>query len=135
MGSERSPTTRMRLAGKICCLCGRHLDTMRWQPSGERVFEACEAKRSTTPQFRRIHVSFVLRDRWYCTFMEGDLRTTAAPDRTFTNADKMVEMIRRGNGLRELASKQAVEHGKRSDRGNEDLLLTDEQYSKLARKL
>jgi hypothetical protein len=124
-------TTRMRLAGKICCLCGRHLDTMLWQPLGERVCEACEAKRSTTPEFRRIHVSFVLRDRWYCTFMEGDLRTPAAPDRTFTNAYKMVEMIRRGNGLRDLASKQAVEHAIRSGRGNVDLLLTDEQYRKL----
>ena len=67
--------------------------------------------------------------------MEGDLRTPAAQDRTFTNADKLVEMIRRENGLRALASKQAVEHAIRSGRGNEDLLLTDEQYRKLARKL
>jgi hypothetical protein len=58
--------------------------------------------------------------------MEGDLRTPAALDRTFTNADKMVEMIRRGNGLRDLASKQAVDHAIRSGRGNVDLLLTDE---------
>ena len=42
--------------------------------------------------------------------MEEDLRIQAAPPRTFTNPDKMVEMIRRGNGLRDLASKQAVEH-------------------------
>jgi hypothetical protein len=42
--------------------------------------------------------------------MEEDLRTKAAPPRTFTNPDNMVEMIRRGNGFRDLASKQAVEH-------------------------
>jgi hypothetical protein len=30
-GGERSSTTRMRLAGKICCFCGRYLDAMLWQ--------------------------------------------------------------------------------------------------------
>jgi hypothetical protein len=29
MGGERSSTTRMRLAGKICCFCGRYLDARR----------------------------------------------------------------------------------------------------------
>ncbi|HTF68722.1 MAG TPA: hypothetical protein VK638_39190 [Edaphobacter sp.] len=125
----------MRLAGKICGLCGRHLNAMLWQPLGERVCETCEAKRSTTQKLRRIHMSFALGDRWYCTFMEEDPRTPAAPGRTFTSADNLVGMIRRGNGLRDLASQQAVEHAVRSGRGNVDLLLTDEQYSKLARKL
>jgi hypothetical protein len=134
MGGERSSTTRMRLAGKICCLCGRHLDAMLWQPPGERVCEACEAKRPPAPKLRRIHMSFALRHRWYCTFMEEDLRTLAAPGRTFTSSDNMVEMIRRGNGFRDLASKQAVEHAIQAGRGNVDLLLTEEQYNKLARK-
>jgi hypothetical protein len=44
-------------------------------------------------------MSFVLRERWHCTFMEEDLRIKAAPPRTFTNADNMVEMIRCGNGF------------------------------------
>jgi hypothetical protein len=55
MGGERSSTTRMRLAGKICCLCGRHLDAMLWQPLGECVCNSCEAKRSPTPKLHRIH--------------------------------------------------------------------------------
>jgi hypothetical protein len=63
--------------------------------------------------------------------MEEDLRTQAAPPRAFTNPDKMVEMIRRGNGLRDLASKQAVEHAIMTGRGNVDLLLTPEQYERL----
>jgi hypothetical protein len=63
--------------------------------------------------------------------MEEDLRTQAAPPRTFTDPDNMVEMIRRGNGLRELASKQAVEHAITAGRGNVDLLLTPEQYERL----
>jgi hypothetical protein len=46
-------------------------------------------------------------------------------------ADNMVEMIRRGNGFRDLASKQAVEHAIMAGRGNVDLLLTQEQYERL----
>jgi hypothetical protein len=63
--------------------------------------------------------------------MEEDLRTQAARPRTFTNPDNMVEMIRRCNGLRDLATKQAVEHAIMAGRGNVDLLLTPEQYERL----
>ena len=76
-------------------------------------------------------MSFVLRERWLCTFMGEDLRTPVAPPRTFTNPDNMVEMIRRGNGFRDLASRQAVEHAITTGRGNVDLLLTPEQYERL----
>ena len=76
-------------------------------------------------------MSFVLRERWHCTFTEEDLRTQAAPPRTFTDPDNMVEMIRRGNGLRDLASKQAAEHAIMTGRGNVDLLLMPEQYERL----
>ena len=69
--------------------------------------------------------------RWHCTFMGEDLRTPVASPRTFTNPDNMVEMIRRGNGFRDLASKQAVEHAITTGRGNVDLLLTPEQYERL----
>src|SRR6266851_5063433 len=134
MGGERSSTTRMRLAGKICCFCGRYLDVMLWQPPGERACDSCAAQRAPAPKLRRIHMSFALRDRWYCTFMEEDLRTPAASGRSFTSADNMVEMIRRGNGFRDLASRQAVEHAIQAGRGNVDLLLTEDQYNKLARK-
>jgi hypothetical protein len=63
--------------------------------------------------------------------MEEDLRTQAAPPLTFTNPDKMVEMIRRGNGRRDLDFKQAVEHAIMAGRGNVDLLLRPEQYQRL----
>jgi hypothetical protein len=67
MGGERSSTTRMRLAGKICCLCGRHLDAMLWQPPGERVCEACEAKRSPSPKlYRRVPSLDAGDPRGYC---------------------------------------------------------------------
>jgi hypothetical protein len=59
--------------------------------------------------------------------MEEDLRTQAAPPRTFTNPDKMVDMIHRGKGICDLASKQVVENAIMTGRGNVDLLLTPEQ--------
>jgi hypothetical protein len=134
MGGERASKTRMRLAGKICCFCGRHLDAMLWQPPGERTCDTCAAQRAPAPKLHRIHMSFVPRDRWYCTFTEQDLRTPAASARSFADPDNMVQMIRRGNGFRDLASKQAVEHAIIAGRGNVDLLLTDVQYAKLANR-
>jgi hypothetical protein len=62
MGGERSSTPRMRLAGKICCFCGRYLDATLWQLPGERACDSCAAQRAPAPKFRRIHISFVLRE-------------------------------------------------------------------------
>ena len=53
--------------------------------------------------------------------MEEDLRIQAAPPRTFTNPDNMVEVIRRGKRLCDLASKQAVGHAVMTGRGDVDL--------------
>ena len=108
---------------------------MLWQPPGERVCDSCEAKRSPIPKLRRIHVSFVLHERWHCTFLAEDLRTPIAPARTFSKPDSMLEMIRRGNGLRDLACRQAVDLAIQAGRGNVDLLLTPEQFAKLTGKL
>ena len=69
MGGERSSTTRMRLAGKICCFCGRYLDSTLWQPPDERSCDSCAAQRAPAPKLCRIHMSFVLRERWHCPFM------------------------------------------------------------------
>ncbi len=63
--------------------------------------------------------------------MEEDLRTTAARPRAFTSSDTVVELIQRGNGFRDLASRQAVEHAIVAGRGNADLWLTPEQYLRL----
>jgi hypothetical protein len=108
---------------------------MLWQPPSERVCEACETQRAPIPKLHRIHMSFVLRERWHCTFLAEDLRTTIAPARTFSNSDSMLEMIRRGNGFRDLACRQAVDLAIQAGRGNVDLLLTPEQFAKLTGKL
>jgi hypothetical protein len=47
----------------------------------------------------------------------------------------MLEMIRRGNGFRDLACRQAVDLAIQAGRGNVDLLLTPEQFAKLTGKL
>ncbi len=107
---------------------------MLWQPPGERACDACVAQRNPAPNLHRVHMSFVLSDLWHCTFMEEDLRTTAARPRAFTSSDTLIEMIRRGNGFRDLASRQAVEHAIQSGRGNVDLFLTAEQYARLVGK-
>ena len=49
--------------------------------------------------------------------------------------DSMLEMIRRGNGFRDLACRQAVDLAIQAGRGNVDLLLTPEQFAKLTGKL
>src|SRR6202021_2214102 len=121
MGGERSSTTRKRLAGKICCFCGRYLDRTLWQPPGERACDSYAAQLAPAPKLRHIHMSFVLRERWHCTFMEEDLRTQAAPSRTFTNPDNIVEMIARGTGFRDIGSKQAVRRAIITGGGHVDL--------------
>ncbi|SRR6266851_7841365 len=35
-----------------------------------------KVQRAATPKPRRIYMSFVLRERWYCMFLEEDLRPT-----------------------------------------------------------
>jgi hypothetical protein len=57
------------------------------------------------------------RAAWHCTFMEVELHTPAAPARIFISTDNMVEMIRRGSGFKDLASRQAVEHAIQTGRG------------------
>jgi hypothetical protein len=47
----------------------------------------------------------------------------------------MLEMIRRGNGFRDLACRQAVDLAIQSGRGNVDLLLPTDNIIYLASKL
>jgi hypothetical protein len=41
----------MRLAGKICCYCGRYLDRTFWQPPGERTCDSCATQRAPVSSF------------------------------------------------------------------------------------
>lgn len=131
---QRTSVRFLALAFGIVTPIVRHLGALLWHPPEERTCDTCQSERAPVPKLRRIHMSFVRRDRWHCTFMEDDLRASAGPSHTFVSADNMVEMIRRGNGFRDLSCRQAVEHALAAGHGNIDLLLTPEQYAKLAKQ-
>jgi hypothetical protein len=72
------------------------------------------------------------KDGWYCQFLEPDLKTPLPRKFTFVTPDKVEELIRRGGGMRDLADRQAVEHGIEMGRGGVYLNLTEEQYRRLS---
>ena len=79
-------------------------------------------------------MSFMLWDGWYCQFLEADLKTALPRTFTFAIPEKIVELAERGRGLKDLATKQALEHGIQKGRGGIYLHLTLEQYNKLKRR-
>jgi hypothetical protein len=76
---------------------------------------------------------YMLRDGWYCQFLEADLKTVLPRKFRFATPEKIVELAERGRGLKGLASKPALEHGIQTGRGGIYLHLTLEQYNKLKR--
>jgi hypothetical protein len=77
---------------------------------------------------------YMIRDGWYCQFLEADLKTSLPKTFTFAIPEKIIELAERGRGLKDLASKQALEHGIEKGRGGIYLHLTHEQYNKLKRR-
>ena len=76
-------------------------------------------------------MKFFLGDAWHCQFLEEDLQTPLPRTLNFATSDKVVELARRGGALKDLSSKQAVEHAINNGRGGVYLRLTPEQYAKL----
>jgi hypothetical protein len=76
---------------------------------------------------------YMLRDGWYCQFLEADLKTALPRTFTFATPEKIVDLAERGGGLKDLASKQALDHGIEKGRGGIYLHLTNEQYNRLKR--
>jgi hypothetical protein len=129
MGGERSSTTRMRLAGKICCNCKISLPPPH--TPGEHLCVRCAASR--TPR-RRIYMSFMLRDGWRCQFLEEDLKTSLPRKVTLDNPAKLIEMAERGGTRLNLEERQALDHGIETGRGGIWLELTAEQYASLKKR-
>ena len=129
MGGERGSTARQRMSGKICWECKNPLEP---DPNnqGERLCRRCTEAREP---LRDIYMSFMLRDGWYCQFLEADLKTPLPRKFTFATPEKVMELAERGRGLKDLASRQALEHGIETGRGGVYLHLTLEQYNKLKR--
>jgi hypothetical protein len=76
---------------------------------------------------------FMLRSGWHCQFLEQDLKTSLPRKLTFSNAEKVRELAERGDGFKDLADKQAFDHGVSMGRGAVYLKLTWPQYSVLKR--
>jgi hypothetical protein len=67
MGGERSSTTRQRLAGKICALCHRLLDSTP-RSAGERVCDQCAGSRCVYMTFFERHGWIVVQQAPECKF-------------------------------------------------------------------
>jgi hypothetical protein len=59
------------------------------------------------------------------------MRTRIGRMRTFANDEQLTDTIHRGNGLQDLAARQALELGIHIGRGRTTIHLTPEQYIKL----
>lgn len=74
---------------------------------------------------------FMLNRRWYCQFLEEDLKTPLPRKITFSDEAKLFEMAERGGYRLNLEGRQAIEHAIRNGRGGIWLQLSEDQYSKL----
>ena len=104
MGGERASTSRMRLTGKICCVCRVSLKPDPTHPTGERYCDRCAPR-------RRVYMSFFSRSGWYCQFLEEDLKTPLPRTFTFATSDKILQLAEHAGALRNLECRQAIEHG------------------------
>ena len=75
----------------------------------------------------------MLRDGWYCQFLEEDLKTPLPRKVSFSDPATMLEFAKRGGCILDLETRQAIEHGMEIGRGGIWLELTAEQYAKLKR--
>jgi hypothetical protein len=76
-------------------------------------------------------MSFMLNHGWFCQFLEADLKTPLPRKLTFSSPDKILRLAEHAGALKDLAARQAIEHGIEMGRGGVYLMLTPEQYAKL----
>ncbi len=76
-------------------------------------------------------MSFMQSNGWYCQFLEADLKTPLPRKLTFAMPDKILQLAGHAGALKDLAARQAIEHGIAMGRGGVYLMLTREQYAKL----
>jgi hypothetical protein len=79
----------------------------------------------------RVYIAFMVCRGWHCQFLEADLKTSLPRTLTFAKPDKIIELVERGGGFKDLAERQAMDHAIAMGRGGVYLNLTDEQYRKL----
>jgi hypothetical protein len=112
----------MRLNGEICCACKVGLP--RPHTPGEHYCDRCR------PPLRVVYVALEKRVSWHLVISDSNSQRRLCT-LVFADDDKIVELVKRGGGLTNLESKQALERGLDSGRGGVFLKLTPEQYAKL----
>jgi hypothetical protein len=127
MGGERGSTTRMRLSGKICCLCRANIDPP--YPNKERACSQCAAGRAT----RKVYMRFEKCHGWRVSFRDPNDESRSFRDFTFADASKIEELVARTGTRMLLEDRQSLETGLRSGGGVTTLVLTQEQFRKLLR--
>ena len=122
MGGERASTIRQRLAGKICAICSHSLPEPH--TPGEHRCSACGVP-------HLVYMSFMLRDGWFCQFLERDLKTPLPRKITLKDPERVRALAERGGCVMNLEKRQAFDYAIGMGRGGVWLELTDEQYIKL----
>jgi hypothetical protein len=79
----------------------------------------------------KVYTSFMFSYGWCCQFLEEGLKTSVRCKFTFATDDKVTELAEKGGGLKDLVSRQALQHGIENGHGGVFLNLTSEQYAKL----
>jgi hypothetical protein len=74
---------------------------------------------------------FMLRESWYCQFLEEDLKTPLPRKLTFADVSKVRELAEKGGGFNVLEARHSFNQGVEVGRGGIYLQLTEEQYQRL----
>jgi hypothetical protein len=122
MGSERASTVRQRLDGKICSICGRSLPPPH--TPGEFRCTACGG-------VYLVYMRFMLREGWYCQFLEKDLKTPLPRKVVLQDAKDVLQLAIRGGSRMDTEKRKAFDYAIGMGRGGVWLQLTEEQYLKL----
>jgi len=123
IGHEAMRERRKMCTGKICSSCKSPLPQP--QTSEAKRCASCANKHHVRMLFHR---SFSFG--WHCNFSTE--RWRPLPKRViFSDAARIWEAARRGNGLIDDASREALELAIETGRGGIMLRLTDEQYQAL----
>jgi hypothetical protein len=77
---------------------------------------------------------FMLREGWFCQFLEEDLKTPLPKKFTFADVGKVRELVEKGGGFKILEARHSFNQGVEVGRGGIYLDLTEEQYAKLRGK-
>ena len=77
---------------------------------------------------------FMLREGWFCQFLEEDLKTPLPRKMTLEDPGKLFEIAERGGYKLTLENRQAIENAIAMGRGSIWLDLTQEQYAKLKKR-